>query len=229
MPIFSTAVTTDPNDVATSSSHVVTPDGGLQDVPSIRDFLNKICVELKRPPEFLESIVSAFQSEDVSSVNLLVALFGVQAQYTAMKTAVQESGLKVSAMFWALLETQLTPFIESSRPSQGPSQRRRVSTGSTGEGIGRDVNQALRAGAEAGKSALSLGYFVRVMKHACLSLSPFVVYVFDRFVLLFASSFHSWSRGAWYLSVGWNERHLCSKVESLPGERRFWLLQILEH
>ena len=118
MPISPTAVTTDPNDVATSSSHVATPDGGLQDVPSIRNFLQKICDGLKKPPEYFESVVSAFQSEDVDSVDLLVTLFGVQTQYTALKTAVQETGLKVSAMFWALLETHLTPFIESSR---GPS------------------------------------------------------------------------------------------------------------
>ena len=53
------------------------------------------------------------------------------------------------------------------------------------------MNEALRAGARAGKFALSLGSFVGVMKHACVSLSPFVVHVFDRSVLivLFASSF----------------------------------------
>ena len=80
------------------------PMGGRhQDVPSIRNFLHKICDELKKPPEFLESVVSAFQSEDVDSADLLVTLFGVQTQYTGLKTAVQESGLKVSAMFWALI------------------------------------------------------------------------------------------------------------------------------
>jgi len=77
MPISPTAVTTDPNDVATSSSRVATPDGGLQDVPSIRNFLQKICDGLKKPPEYFESVVSAFQSEDVDSVDLLVTLFGV--------------------------------------------------------------------------------------------------------------------------------------------------------
>jgi hypothetical protein len=169
-------------------------------VPSLPDFLHKICDGLKKPPEFLESVVSAFQAEDVDTVELLVTLFGVQTQYTALKTAVQETGLKVSAMFWALLETHLRPFIESISPTQGPSQRRRVSTEPTGEGSGLNVNQALRAGARAGKSALSLGCFVGVMNHACLSLSPFVVRVFDRSVLLFA--FHSWSRGAWCLLVG---------------------------
>ena len=96
MAISPIAVTTGPNDVATSSSHVATPDGGHQDVPSIRNFLHKICDELKEPPGFLETVVSAFQSEDVESVDLLVTLFGVQTQYTALKTtAVQESGLKV--------------------------------------------------------------------------------------------------------------------------------------
>jgi hypothetical protein len=43
----------------------------------------------------------------VDTVELLVTLFGVQTQYTALKTTVQETGLKVSAMFWALLETHL--------------------------------------------------------------------------------------------------------------------------
>ena len=96
----------------------------------------------------------------MDTVGLLVTLFGVQTQNTALKTVFQETGLKVSAMFWALLETHLRPFIEASRPTQGPSQRRRVSTESTGEGSGLNVNQALRLGARAGKSALSLGCFV---------------------------------------------------------------------
>jgi hypothetical protein len=59
-------------------------------VPSLRDFLGKICDVLKNPPEFLESVVSAFQADDVDTVELLVTLFGVQTQYTALKTAVQE-------------------------------------------------------------------------------------------------------------------------------------------
>jgi hypothetical protein len=41
-------------------------------------------------PECLESVVSAFQAEDVDTVELLVTLFGVQTQYTALKTAVQD-------------------------------------------------------------------------------------------------------------------------------------------
>jgi len=86
------------------------------------------------------------------------------------------------------------------------------------EGSGLNVNEALRAGARAGKFALSLGSFVGVMKHACVSLSPFVVHVFDRSVLLFASSFHSWSQIAWCLLVGRNVR---SKAERPAGERRF--------
>ena len=163
MAISPTAVTTGPNDVATSSSAVATPDGRHQDVPSLRDFLHKICDGLKKAPASLESVVSAFQAEDVDTVELLVTLFGVQTQYTALKTAVQETGLKVSAMFWALLETHLRPFIESIRPTQGPSQRTRVSTEPTGEGSGLNVNQALRAGGRAGKSALSLGCFVGVI------------------------------------------------------------------
>ena len=151
-------------------------------MPSLPDFLHKICDGLKKPPEFLESVESAFQAEDVDTVELLVTLFGVQTQYTPLKTAVQETGLvRCQRCFGlALLETHLTPFIESIRPTQGPSQRRRVSTEPTGEGSGLNVNQALRAGARAGKSALFLGCFVGVMKHACLSLSPFVVHVFDR-------------------------------------------------
>ena len=59
MPISPTAVTTDPSDVAISSSHVATPDGGgLQDVPSIRNFLHKICDGLKKPPEYFESALA---------------------------------------------------------------------------------------------------------------------------------------------------------------------------
>jgi hypothetical protein len=124
-------------------------------------------------------------------------------------------------MFWALLETNLRPCIKSICPTQGPPQRRRVSTEPMEEGSGLNVNEALRAGARAGKFALSLGSFVGVMKHACVSLSPFVVHVFDRSVLLFASSFHSWSRGAWCLLVGRNVRRLCSKDERPAGKRRF--------
>ena len=83
MAISPTAVTTGPNDVAT-------PDGGHQDVPSLPDFLYKICDGLKKLPKFLESVVSAFQADDVDTVELLVTLFGVQTQYTALETAVQE-------------------------------------------------------------------------------------------------------------------------------------------
>jgi hypothetical protein len=36
----------------------------------------------EKAPEFLESVVSAFQAEDVNSVELLITLFGVQTQYT---------------------------------------------------------------------------------------------------------------------------------------------------
>ena len=94
MAISPTAVTTGPNDVATSSSDVATPDGGHQDVPSLPDFLYKICDGLKKPPKVLESVVSTFQAEDVDTIELLVTLFGVQTQYTALKTAVQGGNIK---------------------------------------------------------------------------------------------------------------------------------------
>jgi hypothetical protein len=110
----STAVTTGLNDVATPSSDVATAK-----VPSLHEFMHVICVGLNKPPDFLESVVSAFQAEDVNSVELLITLFGVPTQYTALKTAVQDNGPRVSTMFWALLETNLRPLIESVRPTQG--------------------------------------------------------------------------------------------------------------
>ena len=164
----SAAATTGLNDVAT-------PNGGHQDVPSLQEFMQGICVKLNKPPDFLESVVSAFKAEDVISVELLITMFGVPTQYSALKTDVQNNGPRVSTMFWALLETNLKPLIESMHPTQGPPQRRRVSTEPTEEGSSLNVNEALRAGARSGKFALSLGSFVGVMKHACVSLSPFVV------------------------------------------------------
>jgi hypothetical protein len=77
------------NDVATPASNVATPDGGHQDLPSLQEFLRSgICDALKKAPEFSVAVVSAFDAEDVSSVKLLITMFGTPCQYGAFKTAV---------------------------------------------------------------------------------------------------------------------------------------------
>ena len=72
---------------------------------------------LNKPPEYLRDTLASFIEQDVATFQLLASLIGHTANFELFKSAVTVN-VKLTVMFWSLVEQRLAPFREAEPASR---------------------------------------------------------------------------------------------------------------
>ena len=73
---------------------------------------------LNKPPEYLRDTLASFIEQDVATFQLLASLIGHTANFELMFKSAVTVNVKLTVMFWSLVEQRLAPFREAEPASR---------------------------------------------------------------------------------------------------------------